>query len=93
MLKKTAVGIVFLCSLCAAQIANACVEISFLAAPVSMNYPILLPTGSPVFTNPKIGIYQWQDISGTYIYESFCIDLETTGEGGPIAYDCVDLAV
>jgi hypothetical protein len=91
MLKKTAVGIVFLCSLFAAQAADACVEISFLAAPVSMNYPILLPTGSPVFANPKIGIYQWQDVTGTYIYESFCIDLETVGEGSAVVFDCVEL--
>jgi hypothetical protein len=91
MLKKIAVGVISLFLLLAAQVADACVEIAFLQAPVSMNYPILLPTGSPVFANPRIGIYQWQDVTGVYIYEAFCIDLETTGEGGPIAYDCVEL--
>jgi len=91
MLKRAAVGSAFLFTLLLAQAASACVLISFLAAPVAANYHISLPSGAPLFDNPKLGVYQWQDANGPYIYESFCIDLETSGSGGPIAYDCVEL--
>jgi len=91
MLKRIAVCTVFLSTFLIAQPVFACVEIEFHAAPVTANYSISLPTGSPAFANPKLGIYQWIDVGGPYIYEAFCIDLETSGTGGPVVYDCVAL--
>ncbi len=91
MFVKGAVVLALLCIVLCPQSALACVDVTFLDGPLAARYNTSLPNGSPVYSNPLVGVYRWQDTTGEYIYEALCIDLETDGNGDPINFECVEL--